>query len=106
MTLKLYANRSDARTIEDIVDKFGLALAHRGTLLGDDLVVDLRLDITACHLNGTPLDLKKLLGFDVMSLSHDIMGIRNNLNRITGKLENNFLPKCALPQPQMEEQEL
>lgn len=54
------------------------------------------MDLTACHNNGCPLDLKGLLESKDMDLFHDICGINGNLNRETGELENCFLPRYAL----------
>lgn len=59
----------------------------KGTLL---------MDLTACHANGCPLDLKGLLEAPLLDFSHDIYGIRKHINRDTGKLEGCFTPRCAL----------
>lgn len=56
---------------------------------------DTVMDVTACHLNGCPLDLEKLSEFDDFNLSHDVFGIANHMDRETGKLTNHFLPRCA-----------
>ena len=55
--------------------------------------LSLDMDITACHLNGTPLRLEELLATDDFNFSHDIFGIARHINRATGKLENHFLPR-------------
>lgn len=55
------------------------------------------MDVTACHANGCPLDLEKLLHADAFNFSHDVFGIARYINRNTGKLENCFVPRCALP---------
>lgn len=54
------------------------------------------MDITAVH-SEIPLRLKDLLVEDVNSYDfvHDIWGIRTNLNRSTGKIENCFVPRFA-----------
>lgn len=54
----------------------------------------LSMDITACHANGCPLDLAKLLKADNFNFIHDVWGIHRHINRITGKLEHCFLPRC------------
>lgn len=59
--------------------------------------LDLTMDLCATHANGTPLDFEKLLAADRFNFLHDICGIRRHLNRITGELENCFLPRCARP---------
>ena len=62
--------------------------------------ISFHMDITACHLNGCKLDFDKLMDFDDFSFIHDVVGIQNNINRITGKLDNCFVPRCAAAQPQ------
>lgn len=57
--------------------------------------LSLTMDLSACHANGCPLDFEKLLGFEDFSFYHDVWGIRNHINRTTGKLEHCFLPRCA-----------
>ena len=56
------------------------------------------MDVTACHTNGCALDLEKLLAADNANFGHDIFGIRRFIDRRTGQLMGNFLPRCALPQ--------
>ena len=55
------------------------------------------MDLTACHRNGCPLDLRKLLEFDDASFAHDVFGIRRFLNRQTGQLGECFDPRSSLP---------
>lgn len=55
------------------------------------------MDITACHLNGCPLDLPGLADASIGDFNHDVMGIRKFINRETGKLEGDF-PRYALKQ--------
>lgn len=62
---------------------------------GKSGLMDTRMDLIACHSNGCPLDYAKLLEFDLFNLAHDILGIGRHLNRITGQLENCFVPRCA-----------
>lgn len=52
-------------------------------------------DVEACHCNGTRLDLQKLLKVPDPIFSHDILGIRRNIDRRTGKIGNHFRPRCA-----------
>jgi len=56
---------------------------------------DFVMDLDAVHSNGCPLDLNALLFFSDEERRHDIHGIRRNINRKTGQLENCFLPRCA-----------
>lgn len=54
------------------------------------------MDLCACHSNGCPLDFKGLLAASMQDFSHDVYGIREHINRDTGKLEDCFLPRYAL----------
>ena len=57
------------------------------------------MNLCACHMNGCPLDLEKMLASkDKFNLTHDIWGIDANINRKTGKLENHFWPRYAVKQ--------
>ena len=56
--------------------------------------LDLMMDIDATNEN-CPLRLKELLDADDFNFYHDLIGIGNNLNRKTKKLENCFLPRFA-----------
>jgi len=55
--------------------------------------MDIVMDITAVHMNGNKLDLQRFLDSDNRNFTHDVFGIRNNLDRTTGLLENHFLPR-------------
>ena len=55
----------------------------------------LAMDLTACHLNGCPLDLDRLLGASEADFAHDIAGIVRHLDRETGQLGDCFVPRCA-----------
>lgn len=55
---------------------------------------DTHMDIIAVHMNGCRLDLQRLLEFDDFNFAHDIYGIRNCIDRSTGKLLSNFIPRC------------
>ena len=54
-----------------------------------------RMDIAACHANGCRLDLKKFAEFDNFNFAYDFFGIRNHLDRESGKLVRCFLPRCS-----------
>lgn len=58
---------------------------------------DAAMDITACHCNGCPLDLQKLLDAPEGDFGHDVFGIRRFINRTTGELQRGFGPRCAKP---------
>lgn len=70
-----------------------LQIGRRNATTADKM--DVQMDVTACHANGCPLDLKKLLDADDFNFAHDIFGINQHINRKTGKLERFFVPRCA-----------
>ena len=53
------------------------------------------MDLTAVHLNGCPLDLKRLALAPQADLLHDVAGIYRHLDRETGELGGCFLPRFA-----------
>ncbi len=65
--------------------------------LTDDVTAT-RMDLTATHMNGCPLNLQLLIEGSLDTLTHDIAGIRRHLDRETGQLTNHFLPRAALPE--------
>ena len=64
----------------------------------DGGLLDADMDVTACHANGCPLDLVKLLAAPRFDFIHDVGGIRQHLDRETGELRDCFLPRCAMPE--------
>lgn len=88
--IKWDTTNEDDNLIIEIVNRarqeFG-APAHR--------IMNLTMDLTATHLNGTPLDLPGLLAADPYTFLHDIGGICQHINRETGQLEDCFLPRTA-----------
>ncbi len=81
------ASKKDSALISQIIKR-----AKEDLLIKD--LISLQMDLTACHLNGTPLDLKRLLEFDSFNFSHDIYGIINHIDRNDGKIKRYFLPRC------------
>ena len=53
------------------------------------------MDIDATHNNGCPLKLVELLAADDFNFVHDVFGIRANIDRTTGKLQNCFVPRYS-----------
>lgn len=76
-----------------------LAIAKRAKKVHKCNVLEVFMDLTACHANGCPLDLDKLLEFDVFNFCHDVLGILDHLDRKTGKLTNSFFPRSAVLMP-------
>ncbi len=54
---------------------------------------DSSMDLSAVHSNDVKIDFEKLLSADDFNFIHDFEGIRQNINRNTGKLNNCFLPR-------------
>jgi hypothetical protein len=96
----MHAKAKDARLIQEIADRAVRELNLPAPPGGDqDLAkVQIAMDLTACHLNGNPLKLRELLKGENFSFAHDIYGIRLNLNRKTGKLQNFFTPRYSQPE--------
>lgn len=92
MSVNFKSNRFDTELCFQIADR-AVALAKKAGFKYAKL--DALMDVKACHLNGNPLDLQKLLGADDFNFAHDVFGIRQNLNRDTGELENCFSPRCS-----------
>lgn len=61
-------------------------------------LLDADMDITACHANGCALDLIALLNASDGDFGHDVFGIRQHIDRRTGKLGGLFHPRHALPE--------
>mgnify|MGYP005726143363 CR=1 FL=1 len=59
-------------------------------------ILSINMDLTACHVNGCLLDLKRLLDSDESNFAHDVFGISNHIDRETGKLTKGFLPRFAI----------
>jgi len=57
--------------------------------------LDLMMDLEYAH-GESPLDFEKLLAFDDGNFAHDIIGIYENFNRETLKMDNCFSPRCTL----------
>lgn len=57
---------------------------------------NLMMDLAACHGNGNPLDLAKLLTAPTFDFLHDISGISVYIDRGTGKLTQCFSPRCSV----------
>ena len=83
--------------------ELSLAIARRAVRIASAHTIDYSLitaqmDILATHLNGCPLKLQELLDANDSNFIHDVFGIRNHLNRETGKLEDFFDPRYSQPE--------
>lgn len=86
------ATKEETKKISEVV-KRALEIAFKNKKTID--LIDLHMDIAACHLNGCALDLDKLLGFDDFNFAHDVFGISGHIDRETGELKNSFLPRAS-----------
>jgi hypothetical protein len=86
MTVSFNIPKSDFNVIRAIVD---LALQ----IWPDADRMSLHMDLTACHANGNPLDLDRLLDADRFNFIHDVGGISHHIDRDTGQLKDEFTPR-------------
>ncbi len=86
--IKWNATKNERDLISLVVNRVKKMDAHYDPM-------DCRMDITACHLNACPLDLKALVTADDFNFAHDVYGIRRHINRDTAQLENCFVPRFA-----------
>lgn len=89
------ATREESRIITKIAQR---AIAIATTEGIDYDYQSAHMDIEACHSNGMPLDLTKLLNAPDGDFGHDVFGIRRFMDRDTGRLLDCFVPRCAMPQ--------
>ncbi len=82
-------SKPDALKISAIVKRVVAEKFH------PDDAMTISMDITACHANGCPLDLDRLLAAPVADLGHDVLGIRRHISRETGVIGGCFLPRYA-----------
>lgn len=90
MTINFKCTERERELIGKIADRAVKMAREVGTTYRKQ---DAMMDITACHCNGCPLKLEELLNADGFNFAHDVFGIRRHLNRITGELDNLFLPR-------------
>lgn len=57
--------------------------------------ISLEMDLVACNNNACKLDFEAMLNGQEFDFMHDIVGLRRHLNRLTGELEDCFLPRFA-----------
>ena len=68
--------------------------ANKMDLPGENYI-SLMMTLTATHANGCELDLPRLLSAEDAPFKHDLVGLSTHLDRVTGKLTDNFWPKYA-----------
>lgn len=73
-------------------------IAVRAARLLDEDAEQLEMSISACHANGCPLDLEKLITAEDVTLGHDVGGIHRFIDKRTGKIDpRKFDPRCSRP---------
>lgn len=86
-TISFSVSKQDRALIEQIVDRAVQSL-------GLDRL-EISMDLTAVHANGCPLDLAGLLIAEPFDFGHDVMGINRYIDRNSGHLTRQFLPRFA-----------
>ena len=61
-------------------------------LVPDVRSLEVRMDISAVHAQA-PLRLEEFAAADDANFGHDLIGILNHLNRLTGEMEDCFVPR-------------
>lgn len=88
-TINWSTSRGELETIRRIVKR-----AHEEAPGMFDTMT-LTMDLTACHCNGCPIKLAKLAEADGYDFIHDVAGISQHIDRVTGELGGCFLPRYA-----------
>lgn len=84
--------REDATIINRIVDR-AEEMAWELNIHFDRK--NMAMDITSCHCNGCPLRLADLESAPDWDFGHDFFGISRYIDRKTGKIPVDFLPRLA-----------
>lgn len=91
MSVKFETGQENTQLMNRIVDRaVQMQLVQREPIA-------LMMDLAAVHKNDTQIDFIGLLGASDSDFTHDILGIQNNINRSTGMLINEFLPRLSVP---------
>ena len=86
---------AESKLIKKIIDRVEKLWKENGHAPRAFSRVDREMDLVACHANGNPLDLNRLLQADDFNLLHDVLGIARHLDRETGKLLDFFSPRYS-----------
>jgi hypothetical protein len=93
--INFHVEKRDYNNINRIADR-AVTMAKQSCINYDKMSA--LMDLTAVHANGCPLRLETLAESTDGDFAHDVFGIRQNLNRKTGQLENFFVPRYAVTQ--------
>ena len=88
-----WTRNKETMDVEALIARRAVAMAQGLDIQYDQMAAV--MDIDACHSNGNPLKLQELLEADNFNFGHDVFGIRDNIDRTTGKLGNCFVPRYS-----------
>jgi hypothetical protein len=95
-TAKFTATREEVTKIARVVVRANLmGLVSNKEENRMDNVINSLMDMEAVHCNGCPIDFDRMADAPDLDFAHDFSSIRANLDRETGKLRNNFVPRFA-----------
>src|SRR5690606_9309913 len=84
-------DRTDLPAVQAIVDRAMTAGLYESAS-------DASMDVIATHLNGNPLRLAELAVTSRFDFVHDVAGIRDCIDRRTGKMTRGFRPRYSQPE--------
>ncbi len=82
--------------VEELLTRRGGTVFHA---IPPELRQDIEMDLCVVDAFNYPLDFPRMLKAEAADLMHDIHGIRANLNRKSGKLDNCFVPRLIKRAP-------
>ncbi len=89
-----WTKNKETMELEAKIAKRAVAMAKKHDIQYDQMTAI--MDIDACHSNGNPLKLQELLETDDVNFAHDVFGIRQHIDRITGRLQDCFVPRYSV----------
>lgn len=95
MTVKFDATPHEIENVNAIVGRIVPKICAAAGSDAEDLSLSTKMDLIATHANGCPMDFDRMRKADDFNILHDIVGIRDHLNRKTGQIEGMFLPRFA-----------
>lgn len=94
-TISFHVSQNDRAIITEIARRAAPLYQDAGVKRS---LLDIQMDIEACHANGCPLRLSDLLAADDFNFMHDVAGIARHVDHDTGRLRDCFVPRFAAPQ--------
>ena len=90
MEVQFTSDPEVVKLIDQIVKRF-----KKDQPIVDYRPMQMEMDLNAASCSCPNLDLKVLLESNAFDFVHDVIGIRDHMDRKTGKLLHHFLPRCA-----------